>query len=352
LINTKKFKSVGIVGFGGYIPYWRIKTSLVGNSWGCDGEAVSKSLGVVRKSVASKDEDSLTMAVEASLIALKRAGINPKKIGAVFVGSESHPYIVKPTGTILADILGIDNEYYCVDLQFACKAATSGVQIVSGMIESGMIDYGLVVGSDKAQAEPGDILEYTAAAGAAAFILGNKLSESYVQMISLSSFSSDTSDFWRRQGCNYPSHMGRFTGKPGYFYHTEKCLYSFLKKHKKKTNDFEHIVLHAPNAKYPAKVAKIAGFKASQIEKGFLVSEIGNPYAASSMLGLASVLENAKANENVLLVSYGSGAGSDVLWLKTRKAPKRRLKGKLIENYLSENKEISYSEYLRKQEVI
>ena len=133
MINNKKFKSVGIVGFGGYLPYWRVETREVAEQWQM-GEAKAESLGVKHKAVVGRDEDCLTMAVEASITALRRAKIKPKKIGAVFVGSESHPYAVKPTGTILADVLGIGSEYFVSDLQFACKAGTAGLQIIASMI--------------------------------------------------------------------------------------------------------------------------------------------------------------------------------------------------------------------------
>jgi len=319
MINIKKFTKVGIIGYGAYLPYWRIKVEEIARNWGKSGEKIKKSLGVEQKAIAAKDEDCITMAVEAGQIAFKKAGINPKKIGAVFIGSESHPYSVKPSGTIIGDILRIDREYFCADLQFACKAGTAGLQIVAAMIESGMIDYGLVIGSDKAQARPGDALEYTAGAGSAAFILGK---DTGVKLMATYSISSDTPDFWRRQGCDFPSHVGRFTGEPGYFYHLETGIKNFLKKINKKPKDFDYVVFHMPNAKFPLRLAKKLGFGFSQLERGFLVPKIGNPYSASSLLGLISVLDQAKANKDILLASYGSGAGSDVFWLKTRKTLK------------------------------
>ncbi len=344
MINNKKFNSVGILGFAGYLPFWRMKTAEIGQNWGQDKV---EALGTSQKAVADLDEDCLTMAVEASQDALKRSGIHAQKIGAVFIGSESHPYAVKPTGTILADILGIKNEYFCADLEFACKAATTGLQIVAAMIESGLIEYGLVVGSDKAQSEPGDALEYTAAAGAAAFILAKK-ENSLVELKATYSFNSDTPDFWRRQGCDYPCHAGRFTGEPGYFYHLKNCLSQFFKRIKKQPGDFDAVIFHMPNTKFPLKLGKSLGFKTKQLRPGFLVPQIGNPYSASSLLGLVATLEQARLNQNILLVSYGSGAGSDAFWLKTKKGIKAvQEKGRPIEKYLQENKQISYFSYLR-----
>jgi len=351
--NLKNFESVGIIGFGGYVPYWRLAVEEVGSHWGVDSKLLKRGLGVEQKAVANQDEDSLTMAVEASLIALERAGIDPQKIGAVFVGSESHPYAVKPTGTILADILGVGNDYFCADLQFACKAGTAGLQIVSAMVASGMIEYGLAVCTDKAQSRPADALEYTAGAGAAAFILSNNKNNQIVSLKNTFSYASDTPDFWRRAREKYPSHGGRFTGKPGYFSHVENCLSQYLEKNNKKVSDFDHVVFHMPNAKFPLRVAKKFGITPEQLRPGFLVPKIGNPYAGSSPLGLVATLEQVDVGKDILVVSYGSGAGSDAFWFKTEKNLQQSLqKGKKITEYLEKSQVVSYLEYLKKWEVL
>ena len=352
MIKTKKFQSVGIVGFGSYLPYFRLKAKTIAKNWGLSLES-NQGLGVEQKAVADFDEDCLTMAVEASKLAIKRAQIKPSQIGAVFCGSESHPYAVKPTGTILGNILGIGNDYYCADLQFACKAGTAGLQIVGAMIEADMIDYGLVVGTDKSQARPGDALEYTAAAGAASFVLGRKKEEIAADLIMTSSFSSDTPDFWRRQGCEFPEHTGRFSGEPGYFYHLKKCLKNFFKKSKKRPLDFDHVVLHMPNNKFPLKLAEEFGFDFACFKTGLIVAQLGNCYSASSLLGLIAVLEQTKAGADILLASYGSGAGSDAFWLKSKRPLlEKRASGKKIKDYFSYGEEIDYCQYLRNYQVL
>jgi len=352
MINNKRFSKVGIVGFGGYLPYWRLRVSQIGQTWAKNGIDLEKSLGVEQKAVASVDEDCLTMAAAAAGIAFQRAALAPNKIGAVFVGSESHPYSVKPTGTILADGLGLGNEYFCADLEFACKAGTTALQITAGLIESGLVNYGLAVGSDKSQAEPGDALDFTASAGAAAFILGPR-EDSLVDILASYSFCSDTPDFWRREGVSFPSHSGRFSGQPGYFYHLENCCQKFLQRIKMKIKDFDYVVFHMPNKKFPARAAKHLGVEGEQLEPGLLVAKIGNPYSASSLLGLIAVLEKAQDRENILLVSYGSGSGSDAFFLRTKKKLLSvQKKAKTINQYLKKNKQIDYLTYLQNYNLI
>ncbi len=299
---------VGIVSYGTYIPKYRIKVEEIARIWGENAEVIRRGLGVEQKSVPSWDEDTATIAVECAREALRRAKIDPKRIGAVFVGSESHPYAVKPTGTIVAEALGIGNDYFCADLEFACKAGTTAMQICYAMVKAGLIDYGIAIGADTSQSRPGDPLEYTAGAGGACFIIGR---DCIAEIEGTFSFASDTPDFWRREGKPYPSHGGRFTGQPAYFRHIVEATKGLLDKLGLRPSDFDYAVFHQPNGKFPVRVAQILGFTKDQIKQGLVVPFIGNTYSGSSMIGLASVLDVAKPGERILLTSFGSGAGSD-----------------------------------------
>ena len=343
MINAKKFTDVGMVGYGTYVPPYRLSIQEIATTWGKDGKIVEEGLGISQKAVAAADEDSITMGVAAAQQALEMAGINPTKLGAIFMGSESHPYAVKPSGTIIGDILGAGTDYFCADLQFACKAGTAGLQMVAGMIESGMIDYGLVIGSDKAQGRPGDALEYTAAAGAGAVVLGGKASEWVVKLEATQSFSSDTPDFWRRPGENFPAHGGRFTGDPAYFHHVVEGTKRFLTTIEMPIEAFERVVLHMPNVKFPLRAAKILGVTLTQLEAGLVVKEMGNPYSAATFLGLVRTLDRAVTGENILVTAYGSGAGSDSFWWKTT----NKLTEKKVEVMRLEREQISYPTYLQ-----
>lgn len=351
MIRTKKLSSVGIVGYGAYVPRFRISVEEIAKVWGKEGKLISQSLGVKQKAVADIDENCLTMAVEASQQALEMAGIRSEKIGACFVGSESFPYAVKPVGVDLAQALGMDNNYFCADLQFACKAGTAGLQAIAAMIEGGMIDYGLAVGTDKAQARSGDVLEYTASSAAGAIILGRNKKKWLAKLMTVDSFNSNTPDFWRREGQAYPSHAGRFTGEPAYFKHIIESSKNFLQKIGKKPKDFDYAVFHAPNKKFPLKAVGKLGFSKQQMKYSLLVEEIGNPYSASVFVSLANVLDKAKKNEDIFLTSYGSGAGSDNFWFETTGGVSAGKKKRLAE-MLKDTEEINYTEYLRKMGVV
>lgn len=308
------FIMVGIVSYGVYIPKYRIKPSQIALAWGKEAVDIEKSLGVFEKAVASVDEDAVTLAIEATLNAIAPLGFDISQIGAVTVGSESHPYAVKPTATTVAGILGLREDLLAVDLEFACKAGTSGMQLLSGLVGKDK-KYVLAIGSDVAQSKPSDVLEYTAGSAAASFIMGK--TDTIANILDFTSFSSDTLDFWRRDTEKFPSHGGRFTGEPAYFTHVYGASHQLFKKTKLTAKDFDWAVFHMPNGKFPKVAAKKLGFNEEQLKPGFTVAKIGNPYSASSMIGLAAVLDIAKPKQKIFMCSYGSGAGSDAFVFET-----------------------------------
>ena len=299
----------GIIGYGAYIPRNRIKVEEIAKVWGADAPSYKKGLLLEEKAVPSPDQDTITMSVEASKNALRRAGIDPREIGAVYIGSESHPYAVKPSGTVVAEALGATPEVHTADLEFACKAGTEGMFLALSLVQAGAIKYGLAVGADTSQGAPGDALEYSAAAGAAAYIFGRE--KTVAEALDTFSYTTDMPDFWRREYQYYPQHGGRFTGDPAYFKHVMGAAQGLLAKAKMKPSDFDYVVFHQPNGKFPLRVGEMLGFVRKQIDPGWLVPRLGNTYSGSSPLGLTATLDIAKPGNMILIVSYGSGAGSD-----------------------------------------
>jgi hydroxymethylglutaryl-CoA synthase len=334
---------VGISGYGAYVPRYRLPAKEVSRIWtgGAGGVPVQE------KSVAGMDEDVATMSIEAARNALTRGGINPEEIRVVWVGSESHPYAVKPTSTIVAEALGIVPHTQAADWEFACKAGTEAMVAAVGMVGSGMADYALAIGMDTAQARPGDALEYTAAAGGAAFLLG--LEEDALAVIeSTYSYVTDTPDFWRRAYQKYPEHGQRFTGEPAYFKHITSAGKAYLEATNTTASDYAYAVFHQPNTKFPTRVGKSLGFSQEQIAPGLLVPMIGNTYSGSAIIGLTAILDVAAPGDKILMVSYGSGAGSDAFGLMvTERISERRDLAPKTQSYIDRRTEIDYATYMR-----
>lgn len=336
-------RAVGIAGYGAYVPRYRLPASEVARVW----KGGSGGLPIQEKSVPGLDEDVITMSIEAARNALRRAGIDSGRIRAVWVGSESHPYAVKPTSTVVAEAIGATPNVQAADWEFACKAGTEAMQASIGFVGSGMADYALAIGMDTAQARPGDALEYTAGAGGAALLLG--LAEDSLAIIEASySFSTDTPDFWRRANEAYPEHGERFTGEPAYFAHVHQAATHLMESLGTTAEHYQHAVFHQPNKKFPERAARSLGFSPEQTAAGLLVPRIGNTYAGSSLIGLTAVLDVAQPGDRILLVSYGSGAGSDAFSLKTTQAILERAGlAPSTEDYIARRSEIDYATYAR-----
>ncbi|MGQ0798431.1 MAG: hydroxymethylglutaryl-CoA synthase [Methanobacteriota archaeon] len=301
--------SAGIVSYGGYVPRYRIRPKEIGAVWGADGEAMGRALNIKAKSVPGPDEDVITISVEAARAAMAKVDLAPTDIGAIYVGSESHPYAVKPTATVVAEAIGAAPVMTAADFEFACKAGTAAIQTCLGLTLSKMYAYGMAIGSDTSQGAPGDALEYSASAGGAALVIGT---EKVIATIDHTvSYTTDTPDFWRREGQRYPSHGGRFTGEPAYFKHVVSCAQILFKRAGTTAEDYDYAVFHQPNGKFPVRAGKQLGFKDGQMDTGLLVRDIGNTYSGAIMLGLCAILDEADPGDRIFAMGYGSGAGSD-----------------------------------------
>lgn len=334
---------VGIVGYGAYVPRRRIKVEEIAIVWGDDAEKTKNGLNVREKSVPALDEDTATIAVTCARNAVAHAGIYPKDIGAVYVGSESHPYAVKTTSSIVAEAIEATPELTAADYQFACKAGTAAIQTVMGLVESKRIKYGLAIGADTSQGRPGDPLEYTASAGGAAYLIG--MDNIVAEIKDTCSYTTDTPDFWRREGAEFPTHGSRFTGEPAYFRHVINASRTILKRNNLEAKDFTYAVFHQPNGKFPVSAAKMLGFKEEQVKTGLLTPIIGNTYSGATPLGLAAVLDEATAGDLILVTSYGSGAGSDSFIIEVTEENEKRRNNKPVKKYIEDKEYVTYAIY-------
>ncbi len=296
----------GIVGYGAFVPRRRIRSEEIAAQWGKDAGAIRRGLVLEEKTVPGLDEDTITIAVAAARDALERAEIDPQRIGGLYIGSESHPYAVKPSGTVVVDALGIGPDVHVADFEFACKAGTEAMFVALCLVESGRAEYAMGIGADTSQGAPNDALEFSASAGGAAYIFGKE--QLLAEVVDVLSYTSDTPDFWRREGAFYPKHGGRFTGEPAYFKHVLSASRNMLEKTGLKPADFRYAVFHMPNGKFPQQAAKTLGFTHEQIETGLVVTRMGNTYSGSSPTGLAAVLDVADPDDLIFMTSLRAGA--------------------------------------------
>ncbi len=340
----RPIREVGIAGYGAYVPRLRVRTADISAAWRARGAAAP---AVAEKSVPGPDEDVVTMAIEAARTALDRAAIEPSSIGAVWVGTESKPYAVKPSATIVAEALGITPHTVAADMEFACKAGSEAMQAAVAFVGSGMVEAALAIGMDTAQSKPGDALEYTAGCGGAAYLFGP--AETALAVVEASvSHVTDTPDFFRRETAHYPEHGGRFTGEPSYFRHTLAASRRLLAEVGLGPADFAHAVFHQPVPKFVEKAGAELGFCREQYRAGLVAPRMGNAYAGSSLLGLAAVLDVAVAGDRIFFCSYGSGAGSDAFCFRVTGRIDESRQGATVLDYLERRRLVDgYGQYLR-----
>jgi len=336
----REYETPGVVGYGVYVSKFRIKE------------------GALERSVPFIDEDSITAAVEAGKLALIHSGVDSSLVGKVYVGSESNPYAVKPIASKVAQVLKLGEEEKsdgvqgvdAVDTEFACKAATSMFKDAAALAYYpwGRTPYALVIGTDNSQAaprdEPGGELDFFVGFGGSAFLFGTQ--DVIAEIEGWYSCTSDTPDFWRRDLQPFPRHGGRFTGGPAYFRHILKAARKLMESLHLQTSDVDYFVSHQPNIQFPIEVAKGLGFKEEQYTPGLQVANFGNTYSGSSPVGLAAILDEAKPEERIILVSYGSGAGSDAYSLiTTGQIQDKRHRQKFTVKYQAKNDHLEYVDY-------
>lgn len=341
-------RKAGIVGWGAYIPRYRLRAGEITKLWGFS-PGTAEGLMVEEKAVEGVDEDAVTIGYEAARNAIRRAGVRPEDIGAVFFGTESKPYAVKPSATIVAEALGVSPNTMASDLEFACRAGSEGLRASIALTASGMVKYALVIGADTAQANPGDVLEYTASSGGAAFVVGPAEEAAAVFEASYT-YVTDTPDFWRRDGMPYPLHGEAFTGEPSYFAHIVSAAKGLMEETGLRPEDFDYAVFHQPNGSFPLRVGKQLGFPKEKILPGLLTPKIGNTYNGSAFLGLARLLDTVRPGSRILVVPFGSGAGADAYSVVvTERVTEKRQLAPLVDEYVNRKLYVRYGEYVKQR---
>ncbi|OLD44047.1 hypothetical protein AUI51_03985 [archaeon 13_1_40CM_2_52_4] len=316
-------RGVGIVGYGVYIPWERIETEkIVRERERKRGKELERVLEKVRhglllreKALAGHTEDTITIATEAAENAVRMAGIAPDEIGSVTAGSESKPYAVGTIARHVASFIGMGQNVFVADLEGACNSGMQGVGFIDSEIRSGRIKYGLAIGADVAQAERGDPLEYSCGAGAGAYVLGR--TDLIATIEDIAPFSSLFMDFWRRDQAAVPSHFGRTTVE-AYKSHVIGAIANLFRKLKTCAALTEDKIPYVDDESIAERMRLTEQDIEKKVKPWLKVLDTGNTYAASTLISLASVFDNSKPGDQVLAVSYGSGAYSNATWFEVQ----------------------------------
>ncbi len=328
----------GILGYGIYVPRFRVKTAEIRKAWG--GGAP----GIQEKSVPYFDEDPITMAVQAARNGIEHCSLSPDKIGGLFVGSVSSPYIIKSMAVLVGTVLGISESAIMADFGGSTRSSTLALISCLDAVHAGRLDYGLVIGSDFIVPEAGTGLEHSLGAGAGALLIGKE--KSIVNIDGFGSYSNEYGNTWQIRGKIFPERHEDFRIEIQYGLplHAKAAAEKLFNELKFSPGDVHHLALSQPDTRVSDTAAKSLKLRPQAFDSGRIVEWVGDTGSSSMFLSLAKVLDKAKVGEKILAISYGAGSGSDAFMLTVRRENGDG-KGRNNWDYYLESKE--YVDYVR-----
>lgn len=325
----------GIVSYGAYIPFYRLSCEEIGRAWG-------KKTTPGEKAIAGADEDSITMAVEATLDCLNRRKAD--EVDSLYFASTTPPYALKQSASIVAAASNLRTDINTADFGHSLRSGTNALRCALDAVTSGTSNKVIVTASECQIPPPDSEQELGLGDGAAAFLVSND--DVAIEVEGSYSITSEFMDFWRLPFDKYTqSWEDRFINEMGYSRLLPQAVFGLMKKYQLGLKDFHKVVYNAPDLRSHRAMAKVLGFDVKGQIQDSLFERIGCTGAASAMMMLASALENAKPGERVLFANYGDGA--DAFILRVNRRANEIIGGKGINGYLESKLMIpSYGSYL------
>ncbi len=299
----------GIVGYGTYVPRYRLPRELIAKEWG------QPSMGGER-AVASHDEDSLTLAVNAALHALPDG--QAPDVDAIFFASTTPPYREKQSAATIAAVLEAPASVRTVDIGGSLRSATSALRAALDTVRGGSRQ-ALVCAGDCRMGEPDTLAEQQYGDAGAAVLIGGDGAPVIAEVIGACSLSEEIAGSWRNDEQRFlHGFPGAFESKFGYTPLVIGAVQRLLAEAQVAPDAIAKAVIAAPQPRALSAVAKALGLDAKRQIQDTLWTLLGDTGAAQPLLLLAAALERAKPGELIVVVGYGDGA--DALLLRTTDA--------------------------------
>ncbi len=328
---------VGIVSYNAYLPRYRISRKTISSAMGWLSSVALPG----EKAVANYDEDSLTMAVAASLDCLK--GAERRTVDSLYFATTTAPYRERQSAAIIATALALRPDIRTVDFANSLKAGTNGLLLACESVKSGGATNALICASDCRLGKPGSLQEMIFGDGAAAFLISN---EGVIASLEDShSVSYDFPDHWRTPYDKFDRTLeDRWIRDEGYTKFIPEAISGLMKKHGMEAKDLAKVIYPCLYPRDHAAIGRRLGFQPGQIQEPLLAA-VGDSGTASPLMMLVAALEEAKLGDNILVVSYGNG--SEALFFKATDEIEKRRDGMGIKKRLASKKELdSYEKYL------
>jgi 3-hydroxy-3-methylglutaryl CoA synthase/uncharacterized OB-fold protein len=316
----------GILGWGVHLPLRRLDRSAIAPVAGQGG-------GKGSRTVASYDEDSTTMAVEASRAALRGAATSPS---AVWLATTSPAYLDKTNATAVHAALRLDRAAAAYD-------AVGSVRSTAAALSAALDSRGatLVVGSDVRVGRPGGSEESAGGDAAAAVLVGD--GPVLAEAVARASVTEEFLDRWRVPGDSASRTWEERFGETKYVPLAGEALKSVLGEVGAEAGDVDALVVAGLHERACAAVAKRSGVRPEAIVDR-LTATVGNPGAAQPLLLLAAALEASAPGALVVLLVLCDGA--DAFAFRTTDALATRRTERPVAAQVAAGAPVAYGRYL------
>jgi hydroxymethylglutaryl-CoA synthase len=289
----------GIISVGGYVPYRRLDRSEIAAFFGSGG-------GRGTRSVASYDEDTTTMGVEAARFALRSAGDGAEP-DALWFATANPAYLEKTNATAIHAALRIDQLTPAIDTGGAVR---SGVGSLRAALD-GRASV-LVVTADTRGGQPTSTDEAAGGDGAAAILVDDDDEDAPViaELVGAASATEEFVDRWRTPGDPNVKQWEERFGETKYVPLGEQAWNAALKAAELTPEQVDQLIVTGTHARAIRSLTRRLGV-AQEAVVDDLAGTVGNTGTAHAGLLLAAALETAEPGQVIALVSVVDGA--DVL---------------------------------------
>src|SRR5580692_6682962 len=294
--------SSGIAAWGTYLPFWRLQRSAIGSVLGSGG-------GRGTRAVASHDEDTTTLGVEAGRRALA-VGPGAGAVQDLFLSTPDPAYLDKTSATTVHAALGLGRGCGAYDFAGSSRSAVGTLLSALGSAATGRTALAIV--SDLRTGLAGSAEERDSGDAAAAVVCAPD--GAVAELIGRGTASDEFLDRWRVPG-EADSHVWeeRF-GEELYVPLAREAFAAALKDAGLAEGDVDHAIVSGLHARAVKAVTKGLGVRDGVLAPD-LSGSVGNLGAAQAAVALCDVLERAQPGQVIVVLSLADGA--DALVLRT-----------------------------------
>lgn len=328
--------SAGLLGYGVYVPFWRLDRSAIGAALGAPA-------GKGTRAVASYDEDATSMGVEAGRVALAGGAVPD----AVYFATTAPPYVDKTNATAIAAGLGLPRSTAAYDMTGSVRSAVGAFRAAADAAAAGRT--ALAVLADVRTGLPGSVDERDGGDAAVALLFGP--GDVVAEEVAFASMSAEFLDRWRLPGAPGSRVWEERFGEAEYVPLALDAFNDCLKQAGLTPGDVDHLVVTGPHHRAVARATATTG-----VRDGVVVPSpadtIGYTGAAHAGLLLAIACERAEPGDLVCVLSVADGA--DALLLRTTTAVEAaRAAGTTVADRLAPGRsDLAYATYLTWRELL